>query len=289
MSTPNFNTFTLVLNQSNLVTNSNNNLYRYVFPGAPKFLRGTKVALVSASLYYSWYSITAAIGNNTFSYTFPTFAGSITIAVTIPDGFYTIPQLNSFLQFTFISNGHYLVDASGDYVYYAQFSENPALYAVQFDSFPVPTALPAGYTNPAALTFPAVASTPLLIVGATLFRNIIGFNAGTYPAVFQATNYSRTSAFTPQVTPTSSVVITCSLIRNALSNPQTILASFSPDVGFGSLIQVKPNQYNLLSISDGTNQNSLDIQFLDQNFVPLKINDSQVVIELLVSIPMNLD
>lgn len=274
--------YPIILNSSNVVAGSNNSIYRYVFPqGSVKFNK-SKVAVASISMYYSWYNILASLGNNTYTYTWFDNAGSSNHTITMPDGFYDIEAINSYLQSQMIANGHYLVDGSGNYVYYLEFVTNSTYYSIQVNSYPIPTALPATYTNPASITFPVTASTPLLTVNADAFRDIIGFNAGTYPAVTQATNYSKLSDYTPQVSPVQSVILSCTLLNNRYSNPTTILYSFSPaGTTFGSLIQATPSQFSFVDIQSG-NYNTFDIAFLDQSFNFLKINDNNLVVQLLI-------
>lgn len=274
--------YPLIINSTDLTPNVFNNSFRYTFPqGSVKF-QNSKVAVGNISMYYSWFNISAANTNNTFSFTWPTFAGSTTYNITIPDGFYDIAGLNSYLQQYCISNGLYLVNPSGNYVYYLEFLANSNYYAIQFNSYPVPTALPVGWTNPGAITFPVVASTPLLIVPNTNFRLLIGFNAGTYPAIFQATNYSKLSDFTPQITPIQSLILACTLLSNKYANPSTILYSFSPaGTTFGSIIQSQPAFPSWVDIADGA-YSSFDIQFLDQNFNNVLINDTNIVVQLLI-------
>jgi len=274
--------YPIILNSSNVVAGSNNSIYRYNFPqGSVKFHK-SKVSVASISMYYSWYNILASLDNNTFTYTWYDFAGSTVEIITIPDGFYDISTLNAYLQSQMIANGHYLVDAAGDYVYYLEFATNSTYYSIQFNSYPIPTALPAGYSNPAAITFPAVATTPQITIASNDFRDIIGFNAGTYPAVTQATTYSKLSDYTPQVSPVQSVILSCTLLNNKYSNPGTILYSFSPaGTSFGSLIQSNPSQFSFVDIQSG-NYNTFDIAFLDQNYNFLKINDNNLVVQLLI-------
>ncbi len=279
--------YPIILNSSNVVDGSNNSIYRYNFPqGSVKFHK-SKVAVASISMYYSWYNILASLGNNTFAYTWYGFGASSVNTITIPDGFYDIAGLNSYLQSQMIANGHYLVDAAGDYVYYLEFATNSTYYSIQFNSYPIPTALPVGYSNPAAITFPAVATTPQITIAADAFRDIIGFNAGTYPAATQATTYSKLSDYTPQVSPVQSVILSCTLLNNKYSNPGTILYSFSPaGTSFGSLIQATPSQFSFVDIQSGQ-YNTFDIAFLDQTYNYLKINDSNLVVQLLIETKMD--
>jgi len=267
-------TKTLILNSSN-ITSSKNNQLTFSFPGGATQFRENKIALCGISIYYSWDNINST--NNTFTYT---WIDSTINTVTIPSGFYTIQDINSFFQSTLITNTHYLVDSAGDYVYYLEFVENAQLYGIQFNSYPVPTSLPSGYTKPGSWSFPGTASTPRITISSVnTFSNIIGFNAGTYPSVTQTTNYSKISDSTPQITPIQSLILTCSLIDNPLSIPNNIMYCFSPNVTFGSLIQINPNSPIFNNIKDGFYQN-LVITIYDQNFQEITIKDSNIVILL---------
>lgn len=282
----NYNIFPLIINSNNLVPSiESQNVYEYTFPKTADF-RKTKIAVGSLSIYYSWFNILSSLGNNTYSIIFPTLAGSTTITITMPDGFYDVTSLNSYLQSQFISNGLYLVDSNGDNVYYAEFVTNSNYYSVQFNSYPVPTALPTGYTNPASMTFPVTASTPQLVVPSNDFRYVIGFNAGTYPSVVQSTNYSVQSTFTPQVSPVQSMIVLCDLLGNKYAYPNTVLFSFSPsNTQFGSLIDIKPAEYSFTQVVDGS-YNKFRITFTDQSFNALQINDTNLVLTLLLAQPI---
>ncbi len=99
----------VILNQTNLIPSTLNNVYRYAFPGSAAF-KGSKVAVSNIQIYYSWVNISASANNNTLSMIFPVGAGTVTVAVTIPDGTYTVADLNSYLQSIMVANGYYLVD-----------------------------------------------------------------------------------------------------------------------------------------------------------------------------------
>jgi hypothetical protein len=238
------------------------------------------MALSSVNLFYSWFNVSSAFNNNSFSFTFTTGAGTATYNVTIPDGYYSVSDLNSYLQFFMINNGLYLVNGSGANIYYIELVENASQYALQLNCYPFPTALPAGWTNPAGLTFPAVASTPQLIVPNTGFSTWSGITSGTYPAVIQASTYSKISDTTPKTTPVESVLMRCNIIENRVSNPPDIIYSFSASgVGFGNLIQSSPYEYLYLDVADGY-FSSLVIEFVDQQYRAIQINDSSVIIQL---------
>lgn len=275
--------YPVILNGNNVISDTFNNKYKYNFPVGSVVFKNSKVAVNNVSLYYSWFNITEAQNNNKFSFI---WHGAIQTQydITIPDGFYDINALNAYLQSFCVSNNLYLIDASGDFVYYLEFTTNSVYYSIQFNSYPIPTALPVGYSQPAGWGgYPAVASTPQLIVNSTDdFGDIIGFNSGTFPAVTQAVNFSKISDYTPQVSNVQSVILTCDLLNNSYAIPNTILYSFSPSqVGFGSIINTEPSQHSFIDIQDGI-YTSITISFLDQNFNPIYINDTNLIIQLLI-------
>jgi peptidoglycan hydrolase-like protein with peptidoglycan-binding domain len=279
-----YTVYPIIINSSSLISDTFNNKYVYTFPSGSVKFQKSKVALGNISIYYSWFNISVANQNNTYSFNFPFLAGNTLYTVVMPDGFYTISQINDFLQQFCITNNLYLVDSNGDYVYFLTFRENSTYYAVEVDTFAVPTAAQLaglGYTNPNAIPLPAAATTTQLIVPSTLFRNLIGYTAGSYPAVQAATTQSFLSSFTPQVSPVQSLTLACSLLNNKYANPRTILFSFSPQVGFGSVIDVRPNEYFWVDIQDG-NYASFQIEFLDQSFNPVKLNDTNLIVQLLI-------
>lgn len=276
-------TYPIIINESNLVSTPNNNIYEYSFPAGSVRLDDCSIAVQSIQMYYSWFNITAARQNNEFKFIHPVAAGYNTYTVTIPDGYYSILGLNAYLQNFLIANNLYLQDAAGDNVYYLEIVENPTIYAVQFNAYIVPIALPGGWTDPSgAFSFPLVSETPQLIVTSTNFRDLIGFNAGTYPAGPSAVNYSKASDYTPQVSPVSSVLLNCNLLENYYANPQTLLYSFtSTGTAFGGLLDIKPPEYTFVKVQTGSFW-SIRIEFTDQLFRALPINDSNLVVTLLI-------
>ena len=256
--------FPIILNSSNIV-NSSNNKFSYRFPKNSVNFKNASIAISNIHLYYSWFNISEANNNNKLTLTFPTSGADVVINVVIPDGFYNVSALNSYLQSVMIANNLYLVNAQSQHVYYVEMIENPTFYAVQFNSYPIPTALPVGYTNPANMTFPATAKTPQLTIPNTNIKNYFGFTPATYPVAMQATNYSKLSDFTPQVSSIQSLILTCSMVRNEFMNPSSILYSFTPNnATFGGLISSVPSQFSFVPIQDG-NYYNFDIEIFDQD------------------------
>lgn len=273
---------TILLNSSHVVPGTNNARFRADLPPSVGAFKDQEVSLHSVSIYYSWSNLTAAQGNNTFSYIWPTSTGTTTVSLTIPDGSYSIEDLNSWMQSQMIANGHYLLDSTGNYVYYIELTTNSVYYAVQLNCFKLPTSLPTGYTNPASMTYPATTLTPQVVIPSTNIRNILGLSAGTYPSVQQITDYSTYSTTAPQVSPTQSIVMTTNLISSGLTNPSNVLYSFTPaGVAFGSIIESKPSSPLWLDVTNGFYQ-SVEVQLYNQSFTPLVVKDPNVVIILAV-------
>lgn len=278
---------TLILNSTNLDKSSPfNNVYRYQFSNSANF-KNAKICVNNIYLYYSWFNISATQSNNKLSYIWFSGAGptSTQVDITIPDGFYTVADLNSYLQSVMISNGHYLIDSSGNSnIFFIEIEENSTFYSLQINCYALLTSAQAttkSYTAPSGYSFVTTNITPQVVIPSTsYFKDIIGFNAGTYPASTQTTNYSTTSTTTPQLTPVESAVVTCNLCNNRLAYPNNVLFSFAPaGTTFGSTIIAKPSFENYIDIQDGA-YSQIIITFLDQHFNPLYIRDTNLIIQL---------
>ncbi len=79
----------------------------------------------------------------------PTASTTMTAyTITIPDGFYTTTSLNFFLHQFCITNGLYLVNGTGQNVFYISIRYNSYQYGNQITATLVPTSLPSGFTAP---------------------------------------------------------------------------------------------------------------------------------------------
>jgi hypothetical protein len=290
---------TLILNSSNIVEGTNNSILQYEFAGGNINLKkGQKVALANLQMYYSTFNITQANNNNSFSYR---WVDGIVYPVNIPNGFYDIDALNNFLHFTMVQNGHYMVTATGDNVYFITMGINPTLYAVEVNCFGISVALATanGWVLPAAPTWviPTNFIVPELVVGTNNFGLVIGFAAGTYPNAVIAgvppaqtqtpaytTDQQFTSTIVPQVTPLSSFILTCSLINNNYAVPNNLIYSFAPQGTIGEQFTIAPNQYVFIDCLPAQYSRFI-VSFIDQNFRPVAIQDPNMIIQLVISDP----
>jgi hypothetical protein len=287
---------TLILNSDNIVEGTNNSILSYEFAGGNINLKkGQKVALANLQMYYSTFNITALNNNNSFSYV---WVDGTTNPVNIPNGFYDIPALNNFLHFVMVQNKHYLLSGT-NYVYLMTLGVNPSLYAAEANCFGISVALAATnvWTLPAGATWviPTNFIVPELVIGTNNFGKIIGFAAGTYPnAVIAGTPPAQTqtpafttdqqflSTFTPQVTPVSSFILTCSLINNNYAVPNNLMYSFAPEGVIGQQFTIAPNQYVFIDVLPAQ-YNRFQVSFIDQDYRPLAIQDPNMIIQLVIS------
>ena len=288
---------TVILNSSNLVRDGQNNKLVYRFPNSVQF-KNSQIALASCSIYYSWYNISSTLGNNTFSYNWINGAGvATTYTITIPDGLYEISTLNQYLQFVFIQNGHYLVNSSGQNVYYAQFIVNPARYAIQIDTFLFPTALPALWTNPAGVAFPPQSFNPIITLPAKI-NEIFGYTAGfttdqnlnnayvapvgsQYISKLANGTISYISTTAPNVQPNSSLLFSMSNVDNPYASPTSVIYTLIPQVSAGEIINEKPPEFIWNRLIDGL-YNELRITILGTDLNQIQINDPAMTIVLVI-------
>jgi len=288
---------TIILNSSNIVEGSNNNQFIYNFPGGGiRLNEGQKVGLVNLSMYYSTFNITAANKNNIYSYT---WVNGLIYQVLMPDGFYDIESINNFLHFTMLQNKHYLLSSTGDYVYLATWNINPSRYSIELNCFGISSAiaLSNSWTLPSGSgwVLPTNFIVMQIIIPNNNFRLVVGFDSSTYPnsvitgtppAQIQSPAYLNDQYFlsssTPQVTPLSSYILTCSLINNSYAVPNNLLYSFSPQGNIGEQFTIAPNQYMMINCNPGS-YSYFTMSLVDQDLRPVSIEDPNILIQLIIS------
>jgi hypothetical protein len=287
--------FTLVLNSSNVSNTSTKATFKYNFIQGGFQIKDMEMCVSSITLPYSFYNVSSYYANRTFSLIFPTAATTTTISVTLPEGFYTVTDINSYIQQICIDNGAYLIDATGNYIYYQQLVYNSTYYAVQLLLFPVPITLPTGYSYAtagasgsvytSAIKLPSTTTkTPQFVLASTgSIATIIGFVAGaTYPSSQQSTSQSFSSTLTPVGSTVNSIIMQCSLVNNPVTVPSDILDSMPiKETSFGSNITYDPSFEKFISLSNGT-FNNFTFSFRDQNLNEIYARDPNASITLII-------
>ena len=226
--------YNILLNNTHCInSNGTCNTYKYNFiQGGFDIPEGSSICVTNITIPYSWYNISSICGNNYFSYSIPSSLGSVSVTVTIPDGFYTISDLNNLLSKSLFSSNFYFYNSSNgvsdpsQIIYPIQFATNAANYTNSIIFQYIPTS--SGnvvtqfgtnwlYANPNI--FPVHASLPTITIPQVLGQNItsstyglgniLGFTNGTYPASYTLYYNLATTNTTdsPTISNSSPVVI----------------------------------------------------------------------------------
>jgi hypothetical protein len=273
----------LVLNSNNVVAGSNNTTYQYKFSRNMIIKDEAEMAISSVTIPYSWYNITARYANNVMSFYFPTTAGYVAEQIVFDDGYYSVVDINARIQQECINEGYYLINASGQYVYYLTLLYNPTTYGVQLICQPVPTSLPSGWSQPSNWNgFPTTTLVPILQVDTAEFGKLIGFTTGLYPPNYSTiTNYNVLNTFTPIGSNINNLIIRSSLVDNEIGFPTDIVDSMAITSTFGSNINYVPPVLKWVKLSAGIYQ-YFNITFVDQNLNNIYALDNNVCITLMI-------
>jgi hypothetical protein len=291
--------FVIVLNTSNLLQDGQNNKLIYKFPNSVN-LKDKYVAIVSISLYYSWFNITATMSNNTFSYSWTGTSGLVTYTILIPDGLYEISDINNLIQWNCINNGTYWTDSTGANFYPVEFIVNQARYAIQINTYLIPILINVDPTWVVPYNFPgwpATSCNSIITIPAN-FNTIVGYTAGyttnnnpgnsyspastdKYIAKDYYGTLSYISTLAPQVQPNNNVIFSLSGINNPYAQPSSTIYALSPNVEVGSQITLTPPNYAWSKFIDGT-YSEIRLTILGSNLQPLQINDPNMTILLAI-------
>jgi hypothetical protein len=292
--------FILVLNQSNITPDGQNSELVYRFPNSVVF-KDKYIAVSSIAMFYSWFNIVDTRSNNTITYTWTHGTTTNTYIITIPNGLYQISEINALIQFNFIQNGTYWTNTSVNF-YPFELLINAPRYAIQLNTYLMPTALPVGASVPS--NFPGWPTTTFnpIVVFPTAFNLIVGYNAGftssnnignsfvppsptsastNYTTKSSAGTISYLSNFAPQVQPDNNVLFSISNINNPYSQPSSIIYSLCPTVSVGQQINETPPNFMWNKLIDGT-YNELRLQLLGTDKRRLQINDPNMTILLAI-------
>jgi hypothetical protein len=286
---------TLILNQSNIVANTGNSVFQYNFPNGSIHLPDHYIAVQQISMYNSVYNISTTLGNNTFSYT---WVDNTVVNVTIPNGNYTLPQINSYLQSIMYSKTHYLVSGTSN-VYFLEIVVNQPQYVYQINCYILSAtlattnswSLPTG----ASWVLPTNTICPMITIPSTNIRTLLGFKEGTYPSTIISgtppaqtqtptisANVSFQSTTSPEINPQPSYLCLCSLVNNRYSIPNQLIYSVTPTGStFGALYTIQVSDLAFNPIEAGT-YNSFLFRFVDSLGNPVTFQDPNMLILLVI-------
>jgi len=272
----------IILNTINIEAGSNNTKLVYNFPSGGYNFKNDQIALQSLYQFFSIFNITSTYANNSFTYTW--FDG-VVYSVSIPNGYYELSDLNSYFQSIMITNKHYMTNADDKNVFFLEFVVNTSRYAVQINSYQLDETIQTtgGYVLPAGASWsvPTTTTQSLLNITVVGFGEVLGYSIGSYPsAQLGGTEISFLSSVAPQVTPYSSIVVSCSLVNNRAIIPSNILTSYTPlGTSIGGLFKYEPSYVEFADIEDGQ-YTQFTIEFRDQLGRAIIIQDPNMLVSL---------
>ncbi|GMF11645.1 unnamed protein product [Phytophthora lilii] len=218
-------------------------------PGSAADVKDVACAVQSISMNNSEYSIDAAqFWNNTFKIKVLTAGTTSTVSVSLPDGLYSYSDINRSIQIALVNAGAYLINPSGENVFYIQLTENSV-----------------GLYSSGGTGLPTTTRVPRIIIDNAAFGNVVGLTTGTYPSASATVSSAQLSNTIPQIHPTSSYIVRCDLIKNEYVASGDILSAFDRgDAQVGQLISYKPSQYAWMNGINGS-RTSITITIYNQN------------------------
>ena len=223
---------------------SQNSVLRYRFT-SPMELDGY-IALSNITLWYNWKNITAAEGNNTFSYL---KGSSDSVDITLPDGSYSVEDLNDYLHFVMKQKDH--DDEATD-------PDGNGEYAINLYANPV--------YNRVSLT--------ILDGWKIRFRAGLAKTLGASEGSFsRSINFPRV----PQLENVKSVQVHCNLVSNHYQSDSSLLYNFTPDNSYGSLLSIEP-RFPQWRKTRHTEESEVEVWLTDQNSKILALEDDWGVI-----------
>jgi hypothetical protein len=295
----------IIINKTNITSNSGNNKLRYTFPTDVTFKSGDQIATSHINLFFSWYNITAAYNNNFFQYKWWDMNGELTVIVDvlIKDGYYTPNTLYEYIQFVMNKNGHVLDSVipnpstgSFETMYLFEIKSNETYYALEFVLSSISELYDFGaglvpiedkWKLPTTWKLPSTFESPHIIIPTNNnFGKLVGFKPQTISPIIDTNiqkQYSVLNDILATMMPSSSYIISCNLVDNSLSYDNSILTSFTLPNGvfFGDLINVdssiiwsniKPGKYKYI-----------DFQIMDQDYNLLQIIDDNILMVLTIN------
>ena len=239
------------------------------------------IAISTCSFYNSTFNISAEIRNNTITLG---WLGT-NYKITIPDGFYSATDIDSYFQRFCYSNNLYAINTSGSPIYFIQCQTNSQRYKISLNFYYIPnncnaTALRYSQPTTPGWTYPTTNTCPTLTISAE-FGALIGLAAGIYGA--GSVNNRNLSTITPNISPINSYVFCCNLLNNPYSVPlPNIFYTVPLSAPFGSIVEDKQPALVWNDISASTYQ-TIELQLFDQSFNNLIINDYDFTITLALS------
>jgi hypothetical protein len=273
----------IILNSNNF--NSDSNSFIYKFP-IPQTFDDMEIGLSSINIFNSFYNVSSTLGNNKVIIEFPSGESDyVTVNYTIDDGFYDTSSFNYLLQKIMYDNYFYTVPSADKVTYYLNLAVSAAQYANTLTTY----AIPLGTDPPDGAAWVANTTTqrtPIMYFGKGL-GYLFGYEEPStdYTTGYGSSNldtYSFNSNTTPQINPSQSVVLTCSIVKNTgMAFPSNFLYSLGINASFGDLI-VNPSHEVVYNKVLSGHVSEIEIKLFNQNLEPMYLLDTNALMILSV-------
>ena len=266
----------IIINKNNL-DNQNGLKNRYVYKFSKSQQLKGKVSLSSIIMPYSTPNI--YIFNCSFTIRYNT----INTAIKIPTGFYTIPELNYYLQFVMkMTNNNIPYNiVNGTEVFFINLLYNIAYYSVEIRISP---AVLSGTVGKSGSIY--TGNTPQIRFDDKL-NEIVGFPINQFfPPSIQSVSYSTISknyGMVPNLSPSNVYTILCNLVNDTINIPSNIIYSFTPNTTYGSNINERPSSLLYVNINSGF-YDRITLDLYDELNQPLLILDENLIITLYLTL-----
>lgn len=286
------------------------NTFKYKLPQGRylKLTNNHSIAVSSCSIYNSSFNIRSAWGNNSIvifsnklnigaiptsatlkagnSYTDPISGVTINktyVQILIEDGYYDVPSLDAYFQHKCQLIGLYLQASDGSSnSYFFECVTAPQRYACLVNLFFLPAVLPSGYLLPSNACFNLGGSNETLQVyfpaSNTDYKNlgnILGFKPDTILGENILVESQNLSSQTPMVSPITTYLISCNLVKNEYAIPDDLILQLSLSSSkFGGIIPYTDQPVYVTCQNQQTQ--TIVISLYDEYGNPLEIKDSQM-------------
>ena len=208
-----------------------------------------EVALVSAAIWYSWYNISAELGNNVFSY--KTGNTSPMKNITLKDGLYTITQL-----IALITDG---ITNEGDAV-------NNILIEPNYNTSGIDITVSNGYE--------------VYFNNSQLYQ-ILGFESTSFLPSLTSGSIKYESPHLADITHgVNNISINCSLVNSSYENGRRgqVLYSFTPNTAPNMLMNIQPTTllYNEITETGTAKINNIQMSISDDQGRVINLNGEPV-------------
>jgi len=205
-----------------------------------------EIALITLDTWYSWNNISSDYNNKTFRY----YNGSTWRTLTLPDGNYTVSDINDYLHDQMENYNDYTTDAVGE-----------KLFDLHIEGNVVTNKVRLRISNSYQLDF----STSDLNL-------LLGFDKTTYDTSIESPNR-------PDMTRgVNNLIVNCSIVAGSYQNGLSsgVLYAFSPNNSRGSSIHVEPNNPIYVPISEVQQITRITMRITDQQGRRINFNGEPV-------------